>query len=151
MARRLRRMDGVPPARAPRRFYALVLCAATAVSVPAQAQGRAGATSSSSATRRWLGAGALLLSAGPVASPVAVDSRVRDAAARWHTPGLDRVAGGVEPLGRAGVLVPALVIGVAVPRLFGHRALSDDALRVAAGYVAADAVESVLKPLIGRH
>src|SRR3954470_2177963 len=145
MARRLRRMDGVPPARAPRRFYALVLCAATAVSVPAQAQGRAGATSSSSATRRWLVAGALLVSA------VAVDSRVRDAAARWHTPGLDRVAGGVEPLGRAGVLVPALVIGVAVRRLFGHRALSDDARRVAAGYVAADAVESVLKPLIGRH
>ncbi|HET7458844.1 MAG TPA: phosphatase PAP2 family protein, partial [Gemmatimonadaceae bacterium] len=68
-----------------------------------------------------------------------------------HTASLDRAADAVDPLGRARYLLPSLAVAVVVPRLAGRRALSDAALRVAAGYVAADGLESVVKPLVGRH
>jgi membrane-associated phospholipid phosphatase len=96
-------------------------------------------------SRRWLAAGALLLAAA------AADSRLRDLAARHRRPGLDRLADAVDPFGRAGVLVPALAASVALPRVLGARTLSDQAARVAVGYAVSDAVESILKPLIGRH
>jgi membrane-associated phospholipid phosphatase len=80
-----------------------------------------------------------------------MDARVRDFAASRQSSGRDRIADAIDPAGRAGVLIPALAISVGLPRLFGQRALSDRALRVTADYFAADAVESVLKPLIGRH
>jgi len=87
---------------------------------------------------------AILLSA-------AGDAHVRDWMLEHHTPVLDRIADVVDPLGQAGHLVPALVVSVVAPRLVGNRALSNSALRVALGYAAADGVESILKPVIGRH
>ena len=103
------------------------------------------ATAQPSSTRRWLVRGVLL------AAAVAMDTRLRDAALSSRNASADRVANFVEPLGRAGVLVPALAAAVILPRLAGDRAFSDAALRVSAGYAAADAIESVLKPAIGRH
>jgi membrane-associated phospholipid phosphatase len=100
---------------------------------------------SPSGARRWLVAGALLI------TTAALDVRLRDYAASHQRPALDRVANVVDPLGRAGVLVPSLAIGVIAPRVLHRRALSDQVLRVAADYVASDVVESVLKPMIGRH
>jgi membrane-associated phospholipid phosphatase len=64
---------------------------------------------------------------------------------------LNRLADAVDPLGRAGALVPALVISVVAPRLLGERNLADAALRAALSYAAADGVESILKPTVGRH
>jgi membrane-associated phospholipid phosphatase len=95
--------------------------------------------------RFWAG-GAALLAAGMV-----LDERLHDAAAAHQSRGLSHVADAVDPLGRARYLLPALAVAVVVPRLAGRRALSDAALRVAAGYVAADGLESVVKPLVGRH
>src|SRR5437764_1718085 len=98
-----------------------------------------------SSARRWLVRGVLL------AASVAVDTRMQDVALRNRTAAGDRAANLLEPLGRAGVLVPGLAAAVILPRLAGDRAFSDAALRVSAGYAAADAIESVLKPAIGRH
>jgi membrane-associated phospholipid phosphatase len=114
-------------------------CGAAGASAPAASAGpRAG-------TRRWIGASALLLAS------IAADVRVRDFAAGHRSTGVDRVANVADPFGRAGVLVPTLAAAVIAPRLFGARSLSDAAARVAVDYVASDAVESVLKPLVGRH
>jgi membrane-associated phospholipid phosphatase len=79
------------------------------------------------------------------------DQRISAFASSHQRATLDRAADIVDPLGRAGVLVPALAAAVVVPRLAGRRDLSDAALRVAIAYAAADGIESVLKPLIGRH
>lgn len=86
-----------------------------------------------------------------VAASAALDATIRRAAVanRWD-PASD-LAPSLDPLGRARYILPALGAAVVVPRVIGHRALSDAALRVGAGYLAADAVESVLKPLVGRH
>jgi hypothetical protein len=88
---------------------------------------------------------------GGVAAAAVADERLSAFARTHQTPALNRVAEAVDPLGRAGVLVPTLVASVIAPRILGQRGLSDAALRISLGYAAADGVESVLKPLIGRH
>jgi undecaprenyl-diphosphatase len=89
--------------------------------------------------------------AGAVAIAAAGDERISAFARGHQSTGLDRVASALDPFGRAGTLVPALAVAVIVPRAVGRRALSDAALRIALAYAAADGVESILKPLIGRH
>ena len=93
----------------------------------------------------WLGATTI------IAASAAFDEPLRRAAARNRGSFANALASDVDPLGRARYLVPALAAAVVVPRLAGHRDLSDAALRVALGYVVADAAESALKPLVGRH
>ena len=88
---------------------------------------------------------------GGLALAAAADARLAAFARAHQRGGLDRAADAVDPFGRAGVIVPALVASVVVPRLVGTRELSDAALRVALSYAAADGVESILKPLVGRH
>jgi membrane-associated phospholipid phosphatase len=96
--------------------------------------------------RFWIGGAALL------AASAALDERLRTEAAAHESPGLDRFARDfVDHVGRAHYLLPALAASVVLPRLAGDRSLSDAALRVAAGYVVADGLESALKPLVGRH
>jgi len=119
----------------------IVLAASVPSPIAAGAQSRV----PSASVRRWIVRGTLLGVA------VAMDARVRDVAARNQSAGGDHVANLLEPLGRANVLVPALAAAVILPRVAGDRSLSDAALRVAAGYAAADAIESVLKPVVGRH
>ena len=93
----------------------------------------------------WAGTAAAL------AVTAAEDRRIAAFAISHHTRTLDDAAHVADPFGRAGILVPALALSVIVPRVVGKRALSDAMLRVALGYAAADGVESLLKPLVGRH
>ena len=79
------------------------------------------------------------------------DRRLNAFAMSHHTHVLDEVARAADPFGRAGIIVPTLAASVVAPRIVGQRALSDAMLRVALSYAAADGVESVLKPLVGRH
>jgi membrane-associated phospholipid phosphatase len=125
------------PPRAHLRFASWIVVASCASWTPARAQ--------PTSARRWIARGALLVTA------MALDASVRDAAAHNQSAAADRVANRLEALGRANVLVPALAAAVILPRIAGDRPLSDASLRVAAGYAAADVIESVLKPVVGRH
>lgn len=89
--------------------------------------------------------------AAAIAAGIAFDTQMRELALRNHTPGLDRVAGGLDPFGRAKYLVPALVTAYAVPLVLRRHRWADAALRVGLAYAVSDGVESVLKPLVGRH
>lgn len=95
--------------------------------------------------RFWTASAALLVAGA------ALDERLRAEAAAHHDATLERVASAVDPLGRARYLLPALAVAVVAPRVANRRSLSNAALRVASGYVAADGLESVVKPLVGRH
>ena len=147
--------------RARRRFVAGV-CLSAATLLPGdaalgQAYGSVLAPSDSAAAtpciaphersnlRLWIGGAAI------VAASAALDRPLRDAAARNATRDLDQVADALDPFGRARYLLPALAGAWLLPRLTGHEATADAALRVGLGYLAADAVESVLKPAVGRH
>lgn len=81
----------------------------------------------------------------------ALDEPVRRVAAHNQTPMVNALARDIDPFGRARFLLPAMAVAFVGPRLVGKRALSDAAGRIALGYLAADAVESVLKPALGRH
>lgn len=92
-----------------------------------------------------------LTGAAALAASVGLDARLAALAQRLETPGLDHFARNVGQLGQARWILPSLALGVIVPRIAGDRSMSDAALRVAAGYFAADAFTSLLKPAIGRH
>jgi len=91
------------------------------------------------------------LSAVLVAATLPFDQSLRHAALGHRSHLADAIASDVDPLGRAHDVLPALAVAVVAPRLAGRRALSDAALRIGLSYLAADAVESVLKPAVGRH
>lgn len=78
------------------------------------------------------------------------DERIRSFAVAHRSPGLDRLAGGADILGTAGHIVPALVTTYVGARVLGERTLASATLRVGLSYAAADAVESLLKPTVGR-
>jgi len=92
----------------------------------------------------WTATGALL------AASFAFDERLRSVALANQSRGLDRLAVGADILGTAGHIVPALITAYVGSRLTGHSSLASATLRVGLSYAAADAVESLLKPTIGR-
>ena len=94
--------------------------------------------------------GAWAASSALLAASLAFDERLREIALANRSPGLDRIAGGADILGTAGHIVPALVATYLGSRLLRHRSFADATLRVGLSYAAADAVESLLKPAIGR-
>ena len=117
----------------------------------AHAQGSAGAgtaagvhASDGRERDAWLASSAALVAA------FAFDERLRSVAVENHSPALDRVASGADILGTAGHIVPALVTTYVGARLFHRRSFADATLRVGASYAAADAIESLLKPVVGR-
>lgn len=79
------------------------------------------------------------------------DERLRSIALANHTRTLDRLSGGADILGTAGHIVPALVGTYVGARLLGERSFAAATLRVGLSYAAADAIESLLKPAIGRY
>jgi len=52
---------------------------------------------------------------------------------------------------RGAIFALGLLVAAAARTQAGGEPLSDASLRVAAGYAASDAIESVLKPVVGRH
>jgi membrane-associated phospholipid phosphatase len=92
----------------------------------------------------WVASGMLL------AGSLIFDERLRSISLANHSPTLDRFAAGADLLGTAGHIVPALVTTYVVTRVLGRRSLADATLRVGLSYAAADAVEALLKPAVGR-
>jgi membrane-associated phospholipid phosphatase len=86
-----------------------------------------------------------------IGTAVAFDEEAREAALSNRTHSLDRLARLVNPLGTARRLVPALAIVYAGAKLTSHDSLARGTLNSAAGYVASDVVESLLKPIVGRE
>jgi hypothetical protein len=86
-----------------------------------------------------------------IAASTVLDPEAREWALRGHTPSLDRLAKSVNRFGTAQLLVPAMAIAYAGALLTHHDSLATGALNTAAGYVAADLVESALKPIVGRE
>lgn len=92
-----------------------------------------------------------LTGAAALTASVALDARLASLARRLETPALDHFARNVGVLGQARLILPSLALGVIVPRITGDRSMSNATLRIAAGYLTADALTSMLKPAIGRH
>ena len=92
-----------------------------------------------------------ITAAAVIGAALALDEPLHRMAAAHQTRRLDRLAGDVDPFGRAQYLVPALAASVALPFALGDRTLAWSALRVSAGYAAADLVGGVLRVAVARH
>lgn len=112
------------------------------------ASGQKGFVPDSTGTR--VSAVALIVPVG-IAISVIADPEVRKWTLQRQTRSLDHVAKVVNPLGTARLLVPAMAVTYATSLLTNRQPLAVETLRTAAGYVAADLVESILKPLVGRE
>jgi len=86
-----------------------------------------------------------------ITAAVVLDPEVRELALREHSRSLDHLSESVNPLGTARVLVPALALSYVTARLTHDGSLSVGTVNTAVAYAAADLVESVLKPIIGRE
>ena len=86
-----------------------------------------------------------------IAAAAALDPELREWSLRGHSRSLDHLSKSVNPLGTARVLAPAMALTYMTARLIHNESLSGGTINTAAAYVAADLVESVLKPLIGRE
>lgn len=96
------------------------------------------------AREAWVASGALLTAS------LIFDERIRSLALSSHTRTYDRLATGADVLGTAGHIVPALVGTYLGARLLGKESFAAATLRVGVSYAAADAVEALLKPAVGR-
>ena len=92
----------------------------------------------------WAASGALL------ATSIAFDEQIRSFALTHQSRELDRLASGADVLGTAGHIVPALVGTYVTSRLLGQNRFAEATLHVGVSYVLADAIESLLKPAVGR-
>lgn len=128
------------------RYVALGICQFLLVSNTALAQ----AISLSPDSGERAVKGAWIVSAG-IAATAAFDPEVREWALRGHSPSLDHFSKSVNRLGTARVLVPSIALTYVTARLARDGSLSGSTLNAAAAYVAADIVESVLKPAVGRE
>lgn len=118
--------------------------ATTLGQLPDEPEQRAASPRASASHDLWVASGALL------AASLAFDERLHSIAIANHTPALDRIAAGADILGTAGHIVPSLVATYAGARLLGKRSFAAATLRVGLSYAAADAIESLLKPAVGR-
>lgn len=97
------------------------------------------------------GATFAVASATAIAIALPLDLPLREDAGEWRTASRDRLFAHVDPFGRAHDIVPSLAAAVVLPLLVRRPAWSAAALRIAASYAAADAIEGALKPIVGRH
>ena len=87
---------------------------------------------------------------GIVASAT-IDPELREWALHTHARSLDHLAHIVNPLGTARVLVPAMAVFYAGSVLTSSTSMQHAALETVAAYIASDAAESIIKPVIGRE
>ena len=76
---------------------------------------------------------------------------MREWAMHTRSHSLDRLASAVNPLGTAHVLVPSMAVFYAAAALTHETNAEHAAIETVGAYVASDAVESILKPVIGRQ
>jgi membrane-associated phospholipid phosphatase len=100
--------------------------------------------------RGWTSARAWIVPAG-IAASAALDPEIREAALRGHSRSLDRFARSVNSLGTQRRLVPAMALTYATALLTHQESVANGTLKAAAAYIAADLVESALKPAVGRE
>lgn len=133
---------------AARGFYCCIALAATACNVlPLAAQ-----ESVDTAKSRGRSVPAAVVASALVLVGAAVfDGQLHRFAVAHQTRDLDRAANVVDPLGRARYILPALAGSYAVTKLTRHDRVAAAVLRIAAGYLAADAVGGALKPGVGRR
>ena len=81
---------------------------------------------------------------------VTYDEQIRSFALSHQSWALDRLSSGADVLGTAGHIVPALVGTYVTSRLLGRNRFAEATLHVGLSYAVADALESLLKPTIGR-
>ena len=86
-----------------------------------------------------------------IAASTALDPEAREWALHGHTRSLDRFANSVNKLGTTQRLVPAMALTYVGALVTHHESVATGTLNTAAGYLAADLVESVLKPMVGRE
>jgi membrane-associated phospholipid phosphatase len=86
-----------------------------------------------------------------IAASAALDPEMREWALQTHSRSLDHFAKAINPLGTAQRLIPAMALTYVTALLTGRESLANGTLNTAAGYVASDLVESVLKPMVGRE
>jgi len=126
---------------------ALIVLALPLTRMAAQAPAPAGATTGPELRREraaWEASSFLL------ATSLVLDERCRAFALAHQSRQLDRLAAGADILGTAGHIVPALVGTYVTSRLLGQDRFAAATLRVGLAYAASDAVESLLKPTVGR-
>lgn len=80
-----------------------------------------------------------------------LDRPARAFVAAHQTRTLDHVAEVLDPLGRAEYIVPSLAAVIVLPAVIGDRPLAWKAVRVAAGYAAADLAGGALRVIVARH
>jgi undecaprenyl-diphosphatase len=95
--------------------------------------------------RYWIDAGIL------TGTALLLDRPVRGFVAAHQTRALDHVAEALDPLGRAEYIVPSLAAAIVLPAAIGNRPVAWNAMRVAAGYAAADLAGGVFRVIVARH
>src|SRR5919197_1168651 len=127
----------------------VTLCAASAPtgaqSTPEEPSPRTARAGVDNESVMWVASGALALGS------FVFDERVRAIALANRTPTLDRVAGGTDVIATARHIVPVLVTTFIVTRAIDRSSLAEATLRVGLCYAAADAIEALLKPAVGRE
>lgn len=86
-----------------------------------------------------------------IAASAALDAEVREWALRGHSRSLDHLSKSANHLGTARFLVPVMALSYVTARVTHNESLGDGTLKTVAAYVAADLVESALKPIVGRE
>ncbi len=129
-------------------FHCCIALAATACNVGLLA---AQEPVDSSARRGRSLPAAVVTSALVLVGAAAFDGQLNRFAVSHQTRALDRAATIVDPFGRARYILPALAGSYALTKLTRHDRVAAAVLRVAAGYLAADAVGGALKPSVGRR
>ena len=86
-----------------------------------------------------------------IAASAVLDPEAREWALRGHTRSLDHFAKSANRIGTTQLLVPTMAITYIGALLTRHESLATGTFNTAAGYFAADLVESALKPIIGRE
>lgn len=126
----------------------ITLTASVAVTAPARisAQGMApnSGKDAPEGMRRWARRAIVLGSA------VILDERLPPLMAANRSWALDRVAAGADVIGTAGHIVPALLATYVTTQAVHKPSLASAVLRVGLCYGAADALEALLKPAVGR-
>jgi membrane-associated phospholipid phosphatase len=126
------------------RAHVVIVLAGSLLSIPDSAAAQKDSASRSANRLAWI------VPVG-IAASVVLDPEAREWALQSRTRSLDRFAKPVNRLGTTQVLVPAMAITYISAALTDRQSLAAGTLNTAAGYVTADLVESVLKPVIGRE
>lgn len=133
---------------AARAFYCFVALAGTACNVARLASQEP----VDSAARRGRSVPAAVVGSALVLIGAAVfDEQLNRFAVSHQTRSLDRVANFVDPVGRAQYILPVLAGSYVLTKLTRHDRVAAAVLRIAAGYLVADAIGGTLKPAIGRR